>query len=398
MLHNALNTGTMIIPTLLFSFASLLTQPSYAESADEEYLLGDIGVRIDLPRSVNMTRWSDWDFKAETKDRMVMMFAWAAGVQSPMQGTDAKDWAGEFIKKATTIGGSDAKQASAAFVDVNGATTTNVSVAFTFDGTPMFLHGSAHEVAGTTFYMATVANKRNSRRAARLRDTLRDTLDLRSPPAEVQFGQVLRAAGVETTLPDGWRAPLDTEMTIVNKELSTIGVTLEDHCFAAIHPHPGDNQPDLAATCQGGMWLGIVDELSFNDKEELVRTKMFGKAPVKPATPVELEDRMGFAYQHALSDRALSVGIIPYNEGLSRTWIIGDLSNQANNAAALTTMLGQSVYEGAHPVSLGDRFENLMYRPFMLAGVLGGLLLILGGALLGAKRVLGGGTPNYEDY
>jgi hypothetical protein len=329
---------------------------------------------------------------------MVMVFAWAAGVQSPMSGTAAEDWSGEFLKKATTIGGSNPKQVAASFVDVDGATTASISIAFEFDGSPMFLHGSAHEVAGSTFYISTIANKRNSRRASRLRDTLRDTLDLRNPPTDVSIGNTLSAAGVETTLPDGWRAPLDSEMAIVNKELSPIGVALEDHCFAAIHPHAGDISPDLAITCQGGMWLGVVDELSFSDKEEVLRHMVFGDAPVKPAMPVLLNDRMGFAYQLGLSDRALTVGIVPYSEGLSRTWIIGSLANQASNVVALNTMLTNTSFAGVHPISLGDRAEYLMYRPVMFAGVLGAFLLLLGGGLLGAKRVLGGGTPNYEDY
>ena len=388
----------MITNTLFILLASLFTHTAYADTDDEKYLLGDIGVRIDLPRSVNMTRWSDWDFKAETNDRMVMVFVWAAGVQSPMSGTAAEDWSGEFSQKATTIGGSNPKQVAASFVDVDGATTANISISFEFDGSPMFLHGSAHEVAGSTFYISTIANKRNSRRASRLRDTLRDTLDLRNPPTDVSVGNTLSAAGVETTLPDGWRAPLDGEMTIVNKEVSAIGVTLEDHCFAAIHPHAGDASPDIAVTCQGGMWLGVVDELSFSDKEEVLRHMVFGDAPVKPAMPVLLNDRMGFAYQHGLSDRSLTVGIVPYSEGLSRTWIIGSLANQASNVVALNTMLTNTSFAGVHPISLGDRAEYLMYRPVMFAGVLGAFLLLLGGGLLGAKRVLGGGTPNYEDY
>ena len=388
----------MITNTLIVTLASLLTQTAYAESADEEYLLGDIGVRIELPRSLKMTRWSDWDFKAETSDRKVMVFAWAAGVQSPMNGTLAEDWAGQFTTKATTIGGNNPKLTTASFVNVDGANTANVSVAFDFDGSSMFLHGSAHEVAGTTFYIATISNKRNSRRATRLRNTLRDTLDLRSPPTEVAVSNVLSAAGVETMLPEGWRAPLDSEMTIVNKELTTIGVALEDHCFAAIHPNAGDVSPDLAVTCQGGMWLGIVDELSFSDKELLLRSKVFGNAPVEPAMPVSLDDRMGFAYQHALSDRSLTVGVVPYSEGLARSWIIGSIASHTNNAIALQSMLNNSSFAGPHPISLGDRAEYLMYRPLMLTGVLGGFLLLLGGGLLGAKRVLGGGTQNYEDY
>lgn len=388
----------MLTNTIIITLASLFTHTAYADTEDEKYLLGDIGVRIDLPRSVNMTRWSDWDFKAETNDRMVMVFAWAAGVQSPMSGTAAEDWSGEFSQKATTIGGSNPKQVAASFVDVDGATTANISVAFEFDGSPMFLHGSAHEVAGSTFYISTIANKRNSRRAIRLRDTLRDTLDLRNPPTDVSVGNTLSAAGVETTLPDGWRAPLDSEMAIVNKEISAIGVTLEDHCFAAMHPNAGDASPDLAVTCQGGMWLGIVDELSFSDKEEVLRHMVFGDAPIKPAVPVLLTDRMGFAYQHELSDRSLVVGIVPYSEGLSRTWIIGSLANQASNVVALNTMLTNASFAGDHPISLGDRAEYLMYRPVMFVGVLGAFLLLLGGGLLGAKRVLSGGTPNYEDY
>ena len=44
----------------------LLCGPSFAQDVEDEapkYLLGDLGVRVDLPSGWNVTRWSDWDLK-----------------------------------------------------------------------------------------------------------------------------------------------------------------------------------------------------------------------------------------------------------------------------------------------------------------------------------------------
>ena len=70
-------------PMSILLLTSLIAAPAHAEDAPE-FLLGDLGVRIDLPRSWRMTRWSDWDFNAELKRGRdtVLLFAWATPVQT----------------------------------------------------------------------------------------------------------------------------------------------------------------------------------------------------------------------------------------------------------------------------------------------------------------------------
>src|SRR5690606_14578172 len=80
--------------------------PAAVAAATEapEYLLGDLGVRVDLPRGWKMLRWSDWDFKAETQDGGVMLFAWGTPYQVPVEG-EAADWAPVYEAKVKELGG-----------------------------------------------------------------------------------------------------------------------------------------------------------------------------------------------------------------------------------------------------------------------------------------------------
>ena len=62
----------------------VLTAPvASAEDGSQapEFLLGDVGVRVDLPAGWKMTRWSDWDLQAEKPDEKLILFAW----QTPLQ-------------------------------------------------------------------------------------------------------------------------------------------------------------------------------------------------------------------------------------------------------------------------------------------------------------------------
>src|SRR5688572_2062653 len=89
----------------------LLLSSGDARADAPEFLLGDLGVRLDLPAgSWRMTRWSDWDFKAEGRDGAMLLFAWATPVQTPVvEGPDAAGWSRVFEAKVEELQGIDAK-------------------------------------------------------------------------------------------------------------------------------------------------------------------------------------------------------------------------------------------------------------------------------------------------
>ena len=60
------------------------------EPEPEEFLLGDLGVWVDLPDTWKMTRWSDWDFEAKS-DSVPLLWVWSTDLQAEI-GEDPAVW------------------------------------------------------------------------------------------------------------------------------------------------------------------------------------------------------------------------------------------------------------------------------------------------------------------
>ena len=381
-----------------FVAAGLLMQGGVVHAEESEapkYLLGDVGVRVDLPSGWNMLRWSDWDFKAETSDRALALFAWSTPIQAKPNKADLHLWRAHYIAKAEEFDGTDVEVVKEELDTEHGVPIATFELAFRYKGkSRMALHGAAVPVRGSVFHIALVSAANKSSRARKNLGELVAALDIRTPVEEEAYGSQVEASGVTWTLGDQWRPPVQREMAVLAPRIADLGLEELETCAIALRPR-GPEEPDLIVTCQGGMWLGIVDEYTYDDKELLLRPKIFGSADVPAAQPVELSDRIGFHYHPDIGNRQLHVGVVPYDQGLARTWVMGTTADDLG--AVLETGMKTAVYSGPHHVSMTDRLGYVMYNPIYLVGgiiVLGlGLLGIAGlGMVITSRR-----RNKYED-
>jgi hypothetical protein len=366
-----------------------LSTPALAEEEAPEFLLADFGVRIDLPDDWRMQKWADWEFKAEKADQSVKLFAWGAPYQQVPVEADLDAWAGVMVDKVGTIGGKDPKVDSKAVVSLGGRQVARTDVVFDFPGDLKgIMAGATFAVEGQMFHMGVIAADKRADKAREAIDMLVGRLEVTKPPADLASD--VSAAGMDTKLPEGWRVPHAKEMKPVTAAATKLKIDDLEACWTAIHPVAAKD-PDVMITCQGGALLGVVDSYSFEGVEAELRKNLWGSAPVEAATPVELADRTGFLYETP----ALAMGVVPYDQGITRTWALG------RDAAVLTSAVGATLkasnWSGPHPTGLGDQVSYyISYRPTspMVLGPVG-LLLLLG---VGLATQLGKGGNKYEDF
>jgi hypothetical protein len=198
---------------LISLMIGLLGSPAFTEDVEEEapkYLLGDLGVRVDLPSGWKVTRWSDWDFKAETSTPGVLLFAWSTPFQIQPSAETLDSWGAIALAKAREIKGQAPEVTHSELGSLNGTPIVMSEVKFHFDsdtGPAGWLYGAVVPVNGQMFHLATVASASRKSRAKRQRDELVKRLDIRSPAAELGWGARVSASGVQTVLPKDWRPP-----------------------------------------------------------------------------------------------------------------------------------------------------------------------------------------------
>lgn len=359
-----------------------------AEEAPE-FLLADLDVRIDLPTSTwKMSRWSDWDFKGETRDGQVLIFAWATPMQVALD--DPSVWGPVHVRKLEELAAKDAVVRVARLGDVEGRAGVFVDLDFAFgDGsTQGVARGVTTEIEGQNFHMVFVGAKRLAARVDTSRRDVAKRLEFQKPLPAFPEQLTLDASETRVRFPPGWRAPLPTETPLIAPQLARLGLDDVQNCALAIHPVALED-PGVAVTCQGGIWLGVVDAHTFGAVDEVLRDKLFGKAEVEPSPPHDLGDRLGFAWQPI---DGLAVGAAPYDQGIARTWVL----SKHDPAGALLSILDESDWGGPHPASLGDRarYWLLVRTP---AGVGLGIGALVIGLLGFAIRRRMAGAPNpYE--
>ncbi|HHO53800.1 MAG TPA: hypothetical protein ENK18_23735 [Deltaproteobacteria bacterium] len=392
-----------MLTTTLLTLLSL-EPPALAEDAPE-FLLADLGVRIDFPPGPwRMTKWSDWDFKAEhtAPSGTVLFFAWATPIQVPIErepGTwvgEIEGWGQVYVDKIEELEGSAPAVARVQTETIAGRPVALVDATFTFGegGAPGVLRGATLEIVGQDLHLATISSARSTAACERQLRALVERLDFHTEPEPGRFGTTVEAKGITSRLPEGWRPPLDSELATLNASLQGIGVDDFTPCWTALRPVPG-GPPDVMATCQGGLLLGVVDEHSFEAVEPVVRERMFGAVEVEPAELIQLEDRVGFSYTPR---DGLAVGVVPYDQGVSRTWVLG----QGELSSTLEAVLVSSTFSGPHPASLGDQLSYwLVHRttsPMVLCPLGGcvGAGGLLGLGLLG--MMMRGSRDKYADF
>ena len=253
---------------------------------------------------------------------------------------------------------------------------------FQSNGARGYLAGASIPVESQIFHMATVSNSSQRSRIVKGRDKLVETLEIRKAAVPPTPGSVIEVSGAKITLPEGWRPPHVLEAATVNKQLQLAGAGDTSKCTTALRPQ-GTRTPTVLATCQVGVLLGIVDKYSFEGKEAELRGKVFGRegSKIPPAEMIQTSDRVGFVYKLDIAGTPLNLLMIPYDQGVAQTWIVG------STAAAETMLLANgSSFSGPHPASLIDWAAYYpKYRPIHPAmlcpvGVIGFVLLL--GALM----------------
>lgn len=377
-------------------FATLLT-PAFADDPEpqaEEFLLADLGVRLDLPDDGwRMTRWSDWDFKAEYTNNLgkILLFAWATPVQIPIAG-DGAGWGGTYTGKVEELSGKDPKVLATSVEEVGGRNVALVDTEFLFGADKASIYGASIEIAGQNMHLALLSSERNQAAAKQQRDQIVKRLDVRSVPLRTAFGSEVAAAGITSLLPKTWRPPFEEEIPIiVVPAMKKIGVEDLEGCWSAVRPMAGAPH-GVMITCQGGLELGVVDEHSFGAVDQVLRDKLFGGVDIPPAEMVTLPDRVGFAYQ---ATEELAVGIVPYDKGVARTWVL----SSEGPLADLETVMSGSTFSGHHKVAPTDWITYYaVHRPTspVSLGVLGGAVVVVLG--LGALLVGRGSRNRYADF
>lgn len=360
-----------------------LSAPFSARAEAPGFLLGDLGVRVVLPSGWRMTRWSDWDFKAETQDGGTLLFVWATPVQAPI--TTADGWGGVHLAKIEELKGGEPRVTGGEVRTIAGRPVALVDAAFSFGGEAEGrLYGASLEIAGQDLHLATVAPERTAKAAARAREALLEALEVVRGPAEVAYGGTVEASGIRSVLDPSFRPALEAEQPAVDAVVKPLGLEDPSACWTALRPRPGA-APDVMVACPAALRLGVVDEHSLPAVDAVVRQHTFGPVEVAPARPVPLADRLGLLY--APRD-GLAVGVVPYDRGVARFWAVG--AHGGALGEALTATLRGSTFSGSHPVELGEQVAYwLTHRstsPAVLCPLLG--LVALGGlAVVGVGAV-----------
>jgi len=348
----------MALPWLLSVVLLAGVRPAHADAP--EFLLSELGVRLDLPGSTwRMTRWSDWDFKGEAMDGALLLFAWATPIQTPV--TKAEGWSAVHLAKIEELQGTDPQVTSTQLVEIRRRKIALVDAAFGLgkSGARGVAHGASLEVAGHDLHILTIAPERLARAAENERRGILERLDVRTAPTEVTFGGPITGAHLQTVLPPDFREPLPAENEALSDVVSQLPLTDLQGCFTAIRPVAGES-PDILVACpEREIELGVVDEYTFAAVDAAVRGRTFGAtAEIAPAEPIQLHDRMGLLF--APRD-GLALGVVGHDQGVTRFWALGQPDGDL--AGTVRATMRNATFSGPHPVKFGQQATYwLRYR------------------------------------
>jgi hypothetical protein len=332
-------------------FALLLSvAPAKAEAP--EFLLGTLGVRLDLDKSRwHMTKWSDWDFSAKVQTDPIILMAWATPVRAPVDPPDP--WGPVFTAKAEEQQGTDPKVKSSSVEQVNGHSYAYVDVSFDLKGAgTVVLKGAVTEIDGKDFLIGVLAPARLSSVAAKDRAEVVRRLEFTTPVPPVEYGGTVKTGRVTTKLPAGWRALSPYEVDSVSQKLLDLGIDDLTNCWTAVRPRVGD-APDVMATCSKPVHFGVVDEFSLAAADEVAHAKLFGKkAP--PGSLVAMPDRSGLLY--APKD-GLAFGVAPDGDQAAVTWALG----QGPLGDVVSAAMTGSSFTAPHAVTPQDQIDYWLY-------------------------------------
>ena len=337
---------TRLLTCLLTTF--LFTHAPAAQAADC-WRMETLGGCVHLPRGLNPTEggWADDVLSAKTDDGVVFKL-WLTPFQQPITEAALAAWAPKQEEILANKGLTGVKLANAEIKEIGGRKTGVSTYDFHIKGSG---RGGATVAsftgAGHVVHVRVLSNGRRRSAALRTLDFVLEKMELDGGPLELETGRVEVDAGFATTLPEGWRRPVQPEMGAVRKITPKLGEEklAKDSCWVAVHPVPAA-EPGLIFACQVYHHIGVLDAHSFDTEEEAVRARFFGASAseVPPAAQAEVGDRMGF---HFRPPTPLRLGLAPYAGGMVATWgVAGGLDEMALDAA-MTAVLQSTEFTGA---------------------------------------------------
>jgi hypothetical protein len=345
-----------------------------------------------------MDRWSDWDFKATSKDN-VLIYAWSTPFQMEVTEGDLDGWASVHVAKAKEEGSAEAKVTSKTVSEVAGNPSASIHVEMaTESGTKLVMEGVSLPLKGKMLHIATIAASNRSKSAQKALNSAISDLDIKSPAAELEWGGAVSAEVSSATLSEGWRKPLKSEMIVVAKMAKSLTIPNLMGCWTAIHPVAGGT-PDVMITCQEKKTVGIVDEYTLSDVEADLKTAWFGKTTEASGEALHLDDgRVGLLFASTIAGQNIHIMGVPNGSGLAKTIVASKGTSGLDVPQEIRMVANSSVVTPPPPVEFRDTaIYYLSYRPFhpfvlgpiLLALVVFGLIIAL--IVVGARR-----QPSYD--
>jgi len=352
---------------------SLLFTSSITFAQDAEYRMNDVGGTVVLPSGWEVMEqgWSDWMFKATSRDNL-MMKLWLTPYQPELNQASAEAWGEMYTRHLEAEG---LKEVSVVFSKVGelaGHQVVLTRLDFSLRGEQdMVAHIAAFNSAGQTVHVRVLGLERKLSRIEAGLESIVSHLQMDSGPLAAQAA-VSTEAGFSVQLPEGWRAPHPKELVEVRKLTGPLGQEelTPETCLVGLRPH-ADADPDVLFACGTRMQVGRIDEYSFSGVEEDVRDRFFGSSqtPVEKGVSINVGDRMGVLYRPPIAGGNYRMSLAPYDQGMMMTWVFGAnitdeiLDKDVSAVLASTQFTGP---DGGHPTMAATDWVAyyLSYRPF----------------------------------
>lgn len=393
-----------LLPAL--ALLGALSSPALAQDEDGAYRMNDVGGSLTLPAGFEVEEggWADWEFKARSKDPILMKL-WLTPFQVMPSDESLKVWTGQYADSLRKDKLKNVTMDSMGVTEVGERAVGRATLSFTIEGGGKGVaHYAAIPTLGQVVHIRTLGAARYSKKAEAALVSFVENLSLDEGPELPTSQRVESPAGFAATLPEGWRAPLAKEMDAVRKVSQKVGEELApDDCWVAILPPPA-GEVDLIWACQAEVHLPPVDEHSFAGVEQEVYDAYFGRSDkeVPHAEQVTVGDRVGFYYRPPVGGSPVRLAIAPYTGGEMVMWgFAGNLDDSGLDQAmqAILPTVEFTGEGGGQPIISADKWvmHYLKYRttsPLVLGPL---ALLLLGIVGIGGFVVRRGKRDKYAD-
>ena len=368
----------------------LLLTGAFAQEAEEGrdekggFLMNDVGAWLYLPAGWEADQWTDEDFKAKATDGSAEMKLWTTPYQLEVTMEGLQKWSAEYERRIEVLGGADRTVKQVALANFGDKKGGRVDVEFSIKEGRVkgYAYHAVIPSAGQMIHIRSLGAGRNARKAEAALIEMATQLKQEKAPLPVNTDMVTSEAGFAAKLPDGWRAPLDPELGAVRSFGELTGAKDLSKCWSAIRP-VAIGEPDVLLACKKHVFLGPLDEHSWDGEMDEAKRAFLGGAEVPAPEKINVGDRLGYHFKAKDGAGALRLAVAPYDGGLVGIWgqaaqmSTEELEAAVKAAATATTFTGPN---GGQPIISADKRVGyyLRYRTFSPI-VLGPLLLLAGG-------------------